>query len=156
MTRGGQALFPATAVRVIDGVKVGFIGLSPEGTPAIVNASYLQGLTFLPEVAAANEAAASLVKQGVKAIVLVTHQGGRPNNTDVNACGITSGAIVDTANQLSPDIDVIVSGHSHQAYICTVPTSCLPAPRLAARSSPTSICASIALREKSYRRRRAM
>ena len=47
------------------------------------------------------------------------HQGGRPQTTDVNACGI-SGPILDIANRLSPEIDVIVAGHSHEAYICTV------------------------------------
>ena len=118
--RGTETLFPPTAVKVIDGVKVGFIGLALQGTPSIVNSSFLRGLTFRSEIAAGNEAAASLVKQGVKAIVVVIHQGGRPAQTDVNGCGITGGAIVDIANGLSPDIDVIVSGHSHQAYVCTV------------------------------------
>jgi 5'-nucleotidase len=120
--RGTETLFPPTAVKVIDGVKVGFIGLALEGTPSIVNASFLRGLTFRSEVAAGNEAAASLVKQGVKAIVVVIHQGGRPAQTDVNGCGITGGAIFNIANELSPDIDVIVSGHSHQAYVCTFGT----------------------------------
>ena len=67
--RGTETLFPPTAVKVIDGVKVGFIGLALQGTPSIVMASFLSGLTFRSEVAAGNEAAASLVKQGVKAIL---------------------------------------------------------------------------------------
>jgi 5'-nucleotidase len=120
--RGTKTLFPATAVKVVDGVKVGFIGLALEGTPSIVMASFLRGLTFRSEVAAGNEAAASLVKQGVKAIVVVIHQGGRPAQPDVNGCGFTGGAIVNIANELSPDIDVIVSGHSHQGYVCTFGT----------------------------------
>ena len=120
--RGTQTLFPATAVKVVGGVKVGFIGLALEGTPSIVMASYLRGLTFRSEVAAGNEAAASLVKQGVKAIVVVIHQGGRPAQPDVNGCGFTGGAIADIASELSPDIDVIVSGHSHQGYVCTFGT----------------------------------
>lgn len=117
--RGTQTLFPATAVKVVDGVKVGFIGLALQGTAAIVTSEFLRGLTFRSEVDAGNEAAAALVAQGVKTIVVVIHNGGRSGTTDVNACDVT-GAIVDVANQLSPEIDVIVSGHSHQAYICPV------------------------------------
>jgi len=120
--RGTETLFPPTAVKVIDGVKIGFIGLALQGTPSIVMASFLRGLTFRSEVAAGNAAAASLVKQGVKAIVVVIHEGGRPAQSDLNGCGITGGAIFNIANELSPDIDVIVSGHSHQAYVCTFGT----------------------------------
>lgn len=119
--RGAQTLFPATTVKVIDGVKVGFIGLALQGTPAIVNAAFLKGLTFRSEITAGNEAAAALVAQGVKTIVVVIHDGGRPSTTDANGCDVT-GPIVEVANQLSPDIDVIVSGHSHQAYVCTFGT----------------------------------
>jgi 5'-nucleotidase len=36
----------------------------------------------------------------------------------VNGCGL-SGPIIDIANRLSSDIDVIVSGHTHEAYVCT-------------------------------------
>lgn len=119
--RGTQTLFPATTVKVVDGVKVGFIGLALQGTPAIVQAGFLKGLTFRSEVEAGNEAAAALVAQGVKTIVVAIHAGGRSGTTDVNTCEMT-GAIVDVANQLSPDIDVIVSGHTHQAYICPIGT----------------------------------
>ena len=119
--RGGQALFPATTVKILDGIKVGFIGLALEGTPSIVSAAFMKGLTFSSEVAAGNEAAAALVARGVKTIVVIIHDGGRPAAKDVNGCEVT-GSIVDIANQLSPDIDVIVSGHTHQAYVCTFGT----------------------------------
>jgi 5'-nucleotidase len=121
VTRGGQALFPATAVKVVDGIKVGFIGLALEGTPSIVNAAFTKGLTFGSEVAAGNQAAAALVAQGVKTIVVVIHEGGYPATTDVNGCEL-SGSIIDIANQLSPEIDVIVSGHTHRPYVCTLGT----------------------------------
>jgi 5'-nucleotidase len=118
---GAQTLFPATAVKVVDGVKVGFIGLALRGTPAIVQSRFVQGLTFRPEVDAGNEAAAALVAQGVKSIVVLIHAGGRPETPDVNSCGVT-GSIVDIAEGLSPDIDVIVSGHTHRAYVCAFGT----------------------------------
>lgn len=116
---GPQTLFPATTVKVIDGVKVGFIGLALRGTPAIVLPQYLRGLTFRSEVEAGNEAAAALVAQGVKTIVVLIHAGGRPGTDDVNSCDV-SGSIVEIANQLSSDIDIIVSGHTHRAYVCPI------------------------------------
>ena len=119
--RGGQSLFPATTVKIVDGIKIGFIGLALQGTPSIVSATLVKGLTFSSEVAAGNQAAAALVAQGVKTIVVLIHEGGRPATTDVNGCDL-SGSIVDLANQLSPDIDVIVSGHTHRAYVCTFGT----------------------------------
>lgn len=121
VTRGGQLLFPATTVRVIDGIKVGVIGLALQGTPSIVGAAAMKGLAFSSEAAAGNRAAAALVGQGVKTIVVLIHAGGRPGTTDVNGCEL-SGSIIDIAKQLSPDIDVIVSGHTHRAYVCAFGT----------------------------------
>ena len=126
--RGAQTLFPATTVKVIDGIRVGFIGLALQGTPAIVNSAFLKGLTFRSEVAAGNEAAAALAAQGVKTIVVLIHAGGRPGTTDINGCEIT-GSIIDIANHLSSDIDVIVAGHSHEAYVCTFGTKLVTSAR---------------------------
>jgi 5'-nucleotidase len=56
----------------------------------------------------------------VKAIVVLIHEGGTPRNlNDPNTCDVT-GPIVDIANGLSPDVDVIVSGHTHEAYNCRI------------------------------------
>ena len=116
---GPQTLFPKTAILEVGGVRVGFIGLALTSTPTIVQPVMLQGLTFRPEVEAGNEAAAELTAQGVKAIVVMIHAGGRPATTDINACEV-SGDIVAIAAGLSPTIDVIVSGHSHRSYVCTL------------------------------------
>jgi len=112
-------LFPSSAVREVGGVTIGFIGLALTATPTIVQPFNLQGITFLPEVEAGNQAAAALVAQGVKAIVVLIHEGGRPKVSDINGCDIT-GPIIDVATRLSSDIDVVVSGHSHRAYVCTI------------------------------------
>lgn len=117
--RGPQTLFPSSAVREVGGVTIGFIGLALTATPTIVQPFNLQGITFLPEVEAGNQAAAALVAQGVKAIVVLIHEGGRPKVSDINGCDIT-GPIIDVATRLSSDIDVVVSGHSHRAYVCTI------------------------------------
>jgi 5'-nucleotidase len=116
---GPQTLFPAFSVREVGGVRVGFVGLVLEGTPDIVSQAGIQGLTFRSEVEAGNEAVAALVRQGVEAIVVLIHEGGRPETADPNGCGVT-GPIVAIAEGLSDEVDVIVSGHTHRSYICTI------------------------------------
>lgn len=123
-----QTLFPPYVVESMkSGVKIGFIGMTLEGTPEIVTAAGVQGLTFLDEVDTANRYAAELQKQGVQAIVVVLHQGGIPAspafNYDCNANGGLglSGDIVPIAQQITPAVDLIISGHTHAAYACNIP-----------------------------------
>jgi 5'-nucleotidase len=114
-------LFPATAIRTIAGVKIGFIGETLKNTPRIVTPTGVRGLTFLDEATTANAYAAELKRQGVRAIVLLIHEGGvQSPNTDPNGCRGLSGAIARIAENLSPDIKVVISGHTHQFYICTI------------------------------------
>ncbi len=115
-----QTLFPASTVRTIGGVRVGFIGLALEDTPGIVSPASVRGLTFRPEAAAANEAAAALVRDGVRAIVVLIHQGGRQSGGSDDTCENMSGPILDIVRAMSPEIDVVISGHTHQAYNCRV------------------------------------
>jgi 5'-nucleotidase len=119
-----RPLFPATAVRTIDGVKVGFIGETLKGTPRIVAPAGTKGLTFLDEASTANEHARRLKQQGVRFVVLLIHEGGRQgvpdDETDPNGCVNFGGAIETIARKLTPDIKAIVSGHSHRAYNCSI------------------------------------
>jgi 5'-nucleotidase len=114
-------LFPATAIRTIAGVKIGFIGETLKNTPRIVTPTGVRGLTFLDEATTANAYAAELKQKGVRAIVLLIHEGGEQSpNVDPNGCSGFSGAIARIAEKLSPDIKVVISGHTHQFYICTI------------------------------------
>jgi 5'-nucleotidase len=115
-------LLPAYSIKTIGGVKVGFIGMTLEGTPTIVTPTAVAGLSFYPEAYMANYWAQNLRKAGVKTIVVLLHEGGFQTGSDINGCSGMSGPIVAIANQMSPDIDVIVSGHTHQAYICNIGT----------------------------------
>lgn len=122
--RQPSPLFPPYAIREFNGVKVGFIGLTLQGVGSIVSPIALKGLVVRPEAAAANEVASTLRSQGVHAIVVLIHEGGAPKGApgqeDPNTCDDFQGAIVAIAKQMSPDIDVIVSGHTHRAYVCTI------------------------------------
>jgi 5'-nucleotidase len=116
-----DTLLPATDVRTIGGVKVGFIGETLAGTPHIVAPAGVRGLTFLDEASIANQAAARLKSQGVNAIVLLIHQGGDQSPaTDPNGCDGFHGDIIPIVEKLSTDIKVVVSGHTHQFYNCTI------------------------------------
>jgi 5'-nucleotidase len=117
-----RPLFMPYAIREFEGVRVGFIGLTLQGAPRIITPVATMGLTFSPEPEAANEAAKRLRGLGVDAIVVLIHQGGLPRGNNPDACDGISRDIVDLVNRMSDDIDVVVSGHSHTAYNCTIGT----------------------------------
>jgi 5'-nucleotidase len=115
-----ETLFPATAVRNVGGVNIGFIGETLAGTARIVSPTGVSELTFLDEADAANAAAAALTARGVHAIVLLVHQGGeQAGGDDPNGCANLRGGIVPVLRRLSPDIKVVISGHTHRFYNCT-------------------------------------
>ena len=103
----------------MEGVKVGFIGMTLEGTPELVAARGIEGLSFNDEVESANAAAAQLQQHNVDAIVVLLHEGGAQAGTFQDCVGI-SGPIVDIAENLSPAIDLVITGHTHQPYVCTI------------------------------------
>ncbi|MBH1936140.1 bifunctional metallophosphatase/5'-nucleotidase [Streptomyces sp. AV19] len=124
---GKQILKPYTIWRH-KGVKVGIIGLTLEGTPDVVTAQGVKGLKFADEVATINKYANELDRKGVKAIVTLVHEGGMPASGSYNydcdtpgaGAGI-SGPIVDIAKKVTPKVDALITGHTHQAYNCTIP-----------------------------------
>ncbi|MFF4711108.1 bifunctional metallophosphatase/5'-nucleotidase [Streptomyces eurythermus] len=111
-----------------NGVKIGFIGVTLEGTPGVVSAEGVKGLTFKDETETINKYAKVLQRQGVQSIVALIHEGGYPAsgsyNYDCDSPGAgdgISGPIVDIAKNVTPAVDALVTGHTHQAYVCTVP-----------------------------------
>ncbi len=117
-TDGSNTLFPASAVRRIGGVDVGFIGLVVRTAPDIVQPSATRGLTFRPEAEAGNEEVARLRARGVRTIIVLIHEGATPARDAYNGCEGVAGPVMDIAAQLSPEVDAIVAGHVHRAYNC--------------------------------------
>src|SRR5262245_25554857 len=106
--RPRPTLFPATKVVNVQGVKVGFIGMTLEGTPAIVTKSGIEGLRFADEVETANALVPKLRAQGVKAIVVLLHEGGvSADQNAYDACSGVSGPGLEIARNLSPQIDAV-------------------------------------------------
>ncbi|WP_405584828.1 bifunctional metallophosphatase/5'-nucleotidase [Streptomyces sp. NBC_01092] len=109
-------------------VKVGFIGVTLEDTPGVVSAEGVKGLKFKDEVETINKYAKVLQRQGVKSIVALIHEGGLPAsgaynyNCDSPGAGDgISGPIADIAKNITPSVDALVTGHTHAAYVCTIP-----------------------------------
>ena len=73
-----RTILPAYAIKDLHGAKIGFIGMTLKGTPDIVTAAGVKGLAFTDEVKAANKLVPVLKSKGVKAIVVLIHQGGIP------------------------------------------------------------------------------
>ena len=122
-TETGAPLMAPYAIHKVQGVKVGFIGMTLEGTKEIVSQEGVAGLEFADEVETANRYAAELQDRGVESIVVLLHEGGAQsgaNAWDVNGCNGFAGPVVDIARGMSDAIDVVVSGHTHQAYNCEI------------------------------------
>lgn len=117
-TRDGKSLFPRYALAARGGAKVAFIGLTLEGTPTIVATAGIEGWSFLDEADSVNRLVPELKAKGVDAIVVLIHEGGLPAGLDIDGCNGVSGPIVDIVDRLDPAVDLVVSGHTHQPYVC--------------------------------------
>ncbi|MFC8502162.1 bifunctional metallophosphatase/5'-nucleotidase [Pedococcus sp. NPDC057267] len=135
-----KTILPPYTIKNIKGAKIGFIGMTLKDTPSIVTAAGVAGLQFKDEVATANALVPVLRAQGVNAIVVLIHQGGTPNQEtwyDANnnpykvnptydyTCAkggslAADSPIIPIAKGLDPAIDMIVSGHTHQPYVCDI------------------------------------
>jgi len=120
-----KTLLPSTKIVKIGGVRIGFIGETLEGTDKMLPPSSQKGLGFLEESGVANAEAAKLEALGVRAIVLLIHQGGgqtveKGALVDPNGCAGFTGEIIGVVEKLSPSIKVVVSAHSHNFYNCEI------------------------------------
>jgi 5'-nucleotidase len=136
-----DTILPPYTVKNIKGAKIGFIGMTLKDTPNIVTKSGIEGLEFTDEVETANALVPKLRAEGVKAIVVLIHQGGTPakeswtgpdgktysvNPTYDYTCAKggsldpKSSPILGIAANLDPAIDMVISGHTHQPYVCDV------------------------------------
>jgi len=124
VTAEGKALLPATAIRDIGGVRVGFIGMTLKQTASLVSPDGVRGMRFADEATTANALVPYLRQHGAQTIVLLIHQGATIDGPyDAAGCPGLSGGIVPIADKLDPAIALIVSGHTHNAYICRLPVA---------------------------------
>lgn len=115
----GKPIFPPYEIREFEGIPVGFIGLTLKGTAEIVSPPGIAGLEFKDEAETVNALVPELKARGVEAIVVLIHEGGYPTG-DYNECPGISGPIVDIVKKFDKAVDVVISGHTHQPYVCQI------------------------------------
>jgi 5'-nucleotidase len=114
-----KPLLPPYEIREFQGVKVAFIGMTLEDTSKIVNPDGITQVTFQDEVETVNALVPELRQQGAETLVVVLHEGGRPTGL-YNECPGISGPIKAIAEGFDDAVDVVVSGHTHEAYNCVI------------------------------------
>lgn len=108
-------IFPAYNITYVQGVPIGFIGVALKDTPSIVTASQVKGLKFLDEAATINEYVKKLKSMGVRTIIVIIHDGGSQRGL-YNESRDMNGPILDVVKATDNDVDIFITGHTHQAY----------------------------------------
>jgi len=120
----GRTLFASSAMRSFGSgkrrVKVGIIGVTLKETADLSSREGLQGVHFSDEADTVNALVPALKKQGASAIVLLIHQGGytKSDQPDPGICPNLTRAIRGILDRLDTRVDVVISGHTHWAYVC--------------------------------------
>lgn len=123
LTPEGKTLFPATALRSFGSgrgrVTVGLIGMTLEGTGALTPPEVSKEVRFADEADTANALVGALKAKGADAVVVLIHEGVRTTGKpDPNGCEGLNSDLRGVLDRLDPRIDLVVSGHTHWAYVC--------------------------------------
>jgi 5'-nucleotidase len=121
--RTGRTLLPPYVVKELGGIRVGFVGAVYDGAPWFITQSGISSVRFENEVTRINANVAALKRRGIRAIVVLIHQGGRQRfSRDLpRDASAVSGEVAETIRQLDAEVDLVVSGHSHTALSALVP-----------------------------------
>jgi 5'-nucleotidase / UDP-sugar diphosphatase len=99
----GELVLPPYMIKEVDGIKLGIFGLSTPETHYKTHPNNVKGLKFTDPVVAAKKMVAELNKQGVDAVIALSHLGTDASSTDTSI-KVAMGA---------PGIALIIDGHSH-------------------------------------------
>jgi 5'-nucleotidase len=117
----GKPFIPAFRIEEVKGIKVGLVGVVLQDTRSVVMASGIAGLRFEDEAQAINRAIPQMRAQGADVIVALVHQGGTTKDHPLRpGCTNLEGPIVDVVKKIDPAVRLVISGHTHQGYLCTV------------------------------------
>lgn len=125
-TATNKTLLAPYAIKAVNGVRVAFIGMTLKETPTIVTPSGVAGLAFNDEADTVNALIPQLRRRGVEAVVVLIHQGGTvpvgQAADTINTCpGELDGSPIKAiVNRLDDAVDLVISGHTHQAYNCRI------------------------------------
>jgi 5'-nucleotidase len=120
-----RTIFPPFWIKLVKGIPVVVMGLTLEDTPKIVTPEGVAGLEFDDEADTINRYVRLLAKATrAEAFVILIHQGGQQNAPgangfiDANRCDNFTGDIGPIVDRLDKRVDVVLSAHTHQPYIC--------------------------------------
>jgi 2',3'-cyclic-nucleotide 2'-phosphodiesterase (5'-nucleotidase family) len=112
-----KPILPPYVIKEINGVKVAFIGADTKDLKNVTVAKGIPNIESLDPADAVNRYIPEIKAKGVHAIVVVVHEGGEADKTDKSK---VTGPIVDLATRLDPEVDAVISGHSHKEYTTTI------------------------------------
>lgn len=113
-----QLIFPAYAIKEINGVKVGFIGAVLTNAPDSIDPANIKTVRFADDVQSINQQIPAVKAAGADVIVVLIHQGGSQHayegDTQENAS--IDGPIKQVVHDLDDAVDVVMAGHTHQFH----------------------------------------
>jgi 5'-nucleotidase len=123
-----KTIFPPYVIKTYAGLKIAFIGLTLKETPTIVVPDSIKGLRFTDEATEINALVHKLRPQHIAAFIVLVHQGDLQavkGPRDINACvgGLQGSSIRGIVSKLDNAVDLVLSAHSHEAYVCSLPNS---------------------------------
>lgn len=125
-TASRKTLLAPYAIKEFGKARMAVIGMTLKDTPTLVSAAGIAGLEFADEAATVNALIPELQAQGVKAIAVLIHQGGVQSVAQaadtINSCvgDLADTPIAAIVSQLDDEVDLVISGHTHQAYNCAL------------------------------------
>ncbi|QNA88087.1 bifunctional metallophosphatase/5'-nucleotidase [Massilia sp. Dwa41.01b] len=117
----GKPFMPGYRIESVKGVKVGVVGAVLQDTASVAMSSAIAGLRFIDEAEAINRALPKMRAEGAQVVVVLIHEGGRTKDApDQPNCQGLTGPVVDIVKKLDPAYRLVITGHSHQGYLCKV------------------------------------
>jgi len=119
----GKPILPAYAIREFatpaGPVRIAFIGLVLKALPDMVSHSGIEGLRLDDEADTVNALLPEIRAKGINSIVVLIHEGGKSTGSynDQECPGFT-GKIIDIVGRLDPAVSLVLSAHTHEAYVC--------------------------------------
>ncbi len=113
-------IFPPYAIRDIAGARLAFVGVTLRDTPSVTVPHATEGLAFDPETETLNQLLPELREQRVDQMVVLVHGGGHQHGGTYDSCDDLGGDLLGMLEHLDPAFDVVLTGHTHQPYNCTM------------------------------------
>jgi 5'-nucleotidase len=121
-------VLPSYETYDVDGVTVGVIGAVTQETSSLVSPGGITDLDFGPVVPALNRVAGELsdgnaANGEADVIVAVVHAGAVDGTQGYDQAVAQGGEFADMANNLSPQVNAVFQGHTHQTYVYDAPVT---------------------------------